>query len=239
MHLARIIEIEHIDAGVRAVEQAQPHEARWHHRRCVRLTVDEQPVAGKPVHHIHHRGIIDHASGGIEPAVLQNQRQIIDTIFRRQTTFIVAAVRYMNDPGQTGIDLRRRPLMDMRVVPDGRRVLGDRHLGAPCFAGCNRKVRTTVMRTGHHEAMPVQADRFLQLIGNLGRKIAVLHDDCRPQIVLVEPCCRHGGATEKAAAACHCGQRKPTACPRVKNRGHGQASRWRISLTKDAQRRHG
>ncbi len=80
-------------------------------------------------------------------------------------------------------------------------ILSNGHLGLPCRTGLDRKMRAAVMLARHQKAVPVCADGFIKRIVHLGGQIAVLHQDGRAKITLIEPGGSCAGSAEKAAAA--------------------------------------
>jgi hypothetical protein len=137
-------------------------------------------------------------------------------------------------PASVGHDHDCSSFVDMRVMPDGCRVLCNGHLGLPCRAGRYGQIWTAVVFSGRQKAVPVRADGVIKNILHFGGRFAVLHLDGRTQIRLIEPGGRHAGTTGKGVAPRRCRQRWPPRRPLIEKRRHDEARLRRLFLRKGA-----
>ncbi|WP_372837151.1 hypothetical protein, partial [Puniceibacterium confluentis] len=83
----------------------------------------------------------------------------------------------------------------------------------------------------------MRADGFIQIILHFSGQVAVLHQDRRPQICLIEPGGRDAATAGKNGTARGCAQRQPPRRSCIEKRRHRKPRLRRLALRKGASDR--
>ena len=143
MQWAAIAHLQLIATRVRGVEQAQAHPAAGHfHVRALRA-VNQQGIADKATAA---RLAVLRRAEVIQTFVLNNDREIIHAVVVRDRQRFTDLIFHQPHAGQTVIDLLRRTVRGIGVIPQGCRALANRQDGRPVGVGGHHSRRAANQR---------------------------------------------------------------------------------------------
>ncbi len=140
------------------------------------------------MHQIHDIGLINLVSVD-NSAILQYERDVINSVALRQATFTILAIRNNHQPGNAHMRLSGGVPMQVRMEPVKRSRLIDGNFRLPAFTCCDHIMRPTVQNGGNEKTMPMKGCFLIHTIFNGKRdRLSILQADNRAKISPVNPC---------------------------------------------------
>ena len=143
MERAAIAHLQLITTGVRGIKQTQTHPTAGNFDIRALRTVYQQRIANKATAP---RLAVLRRAKVIQALVLNNDREIIHAVVVRDRQRLADLIFHQPHPGQTVIDLLRRAVRRVGVIPQRCRALADRQDGCPVGVGRHHARRATDQR---------------------------------------------------------------------------------------------
>ncbi len=157
MQRTAIAHLQLIAARVRRVEQAQAHPATGHFDIRALRAVNQQRIANEATAP---RFAVFRRTEIIQTFVLDDNREVIHAVVVRDRQGFADFIFHQPHAGQAVIDLLRRAVRGVGVIPQGCRALANRQNGRPVGAGRHHARRAANQRARDLQAADGHGDIF-------------------------------------------------------------------------------
>jgi len=155
MHRAAVGKADAQHPRIAPVEHPEPPHALIHGVPGVGCAIDENLIAEKSPHVFEHRGIVGELESGVGFPIANDQRYVARAGGKPKLP-VALGILDQKQSGKSFVNLLRRVIVRVGVIPAQRGILHDVEGDFVCFAGSDRLIRVAITGSGCQQSVPMQ-----------------------------------------------------------------------------------